>query len=123
MPGLQILGDILIMSLVVVLAIAGYAFRKAVTYLSFRTWVMENLFRFALGEVLIIGLAILIHTTPEIVVVLRLIGFDVQASPIAIAIGIATALIVSVDAKKDARLQFAALPEQSAVQQNERTKE
>ncbi len=94
---LAICYNIFITWLTATLALLTYSFRSNKEEFSLVCWYRTNTNRFAVGAVMIVAISILIVVEPSAVEILKeVLGFDVQASKIALGIGIGLSLIAGV---------------------------
>lgn len=85
--------NILVITIVVVLAMLTYSIRSNKAEFKFGCWLKSNRDRFLGGGILTVGLSTLMVISPDISALLQLLGFQSDKTPIALGLAIATILI------------------------------
>jgi len=85
--------NFILMMLIVSAVLAAYALKSIKTSVATIVWVKANWLRFVIGAFLTFVLAILLEVSPNVTLILQMIGFNVDHSPAALACAIGLLII------------------------------
>lgn len=94
-----VLYNILISLSTFLLTLFGYAFKSADTF-TFDTFIRQNRARLATGAGLLILTSVLMEVSKEIDAVLLMLGFNTNASPVALGLAVGAAAIAAISKQK-----------------------
>ena len=85
--------NLLVMSLGAVIVMGLYVLRTQNTPVATPVWIRQNAWRFVVGSVLLVALAITLVVSPDVSAVMELIGFSVEKSTFALGAAIGLLII------------------------------